>query len=73
MWIKLQCDLFDFDKDVYICNVYIPTSGSKILNSQNIDIFECLEQSILLGGALAWWLGRRIPEQEVGVRSQKYW
>ena len=47
MWIKLQSDLFNFDEDVYICNVYIPPSGSKVLNSQDVDIFECLEQSLL--------------------------
>ena len=47
MWIKLQSDLFNFDEDVYICNVYIPPSGSKVLNSQDVDIFECLEQGLL--------------------------
>ena len=50
MWYyvdKLQSDLFNFDEDVYICNVYIPPSGSKVLNSQDVDIFECLEQGLL--------------------------
>ena len=32
-----------------MCNVYIPVLGSKVLNSQDVDIqvFECLEQGVI--------------------------
>ena len=47
MWINLQSDLFSFYEDMYICNAYNPPSSSKVLNSQDIDIFECLEQDMI--------------------------
>ena len=48
MWIKISKDIFFFDEDVYIGVTYIPPSGSKVLNSQDIDIdiFEQLELDI---------------------------
>ena len=45
-WIKISKDIFFFDEDVYIGVTYIPPSGSKVLNSQDIDIFEQLELDI---------------------------
>ena len=47
LWLKIQNDVFLFAEDVYICNLYIPPYGSKVLNSQDIDMYELLEQSIL--------------------------
>ena len=49
MWVKLQSDLFQFDEDVYICNVYIPPSASKVLKSQDVDMFDILEQGVEQG------------------------
>lgn len=46
MWIKISNDVFFFDEDVYICATYIPPSGSKVLKSQDIDIFEQLELDV---------------------------
>lgn len=46
MWIKIYNELFSYDEDVYICVTYIPLLGSKVLNSQDIDIFQQLELDI---------------------------
>ena len=46
VWVKIQNDVFSFQEDVYICNVYIPPSNSKVLN-QIDDIYEVLEQGVL--------------------------
>ena len=46
MWIKISKDTFSFNQDVYICIKYIPPSGSKVLRSNDIDIFEQLELDI---------------------------
>ena len=35
LWAKIQSDLFRFEEDVYICNLYIPPSSSKVLNYQD--------------------------------------
>ena len=32
---------------MYICNLYIPPHGSNVLNTQEIDIYELLEQDVL--------------------------
>ena len=47
LWVKIQSDLFRFEEDVYICNLYIPPSSSKVLNNQETDIYEFLEQGVL--------------------------
>ena len=47
LWLKIQNDVFLFNEDVYICNLYIPPHGSKVLNTQEIDIYEVLEQDVL--------------------------
>ena len=49
---------------VYIMceTVQLPCSWSVLLITLYIDSAILL----IMGGALAWWLGRRIPEQEVG-------
>ena len=47
LWLKIQNDVFQFNEDVYICNLYIPPHGSKALNTQEIDIYEVLEQDVL--------------------------
>lgn len=46
MWIKISKDVFSFVQDVYICITYIPPSGSKVLKSQDVDLFEQLELGV---------------------------
>lgn len=47
MWLKILKEVFSFDQDVYICVAYIPPSGSKVLRSQDLDLFEQLELDII--------------------------
>ena len=47
MWLKILKEVFSFDHDVYICVAYIPPSGSNVLRSQDIDLFEQLELDII--------------------------
>lgn len=46
MWTKLSKDLFTFDENVFICNMYIPPSGSTVINNRVFDFFEQLETGI---------------------------
>ena len=46
IWVKLLQDLFIFEQDVYVCHSYIPPMGSKVLNNDEIDMFEITEQGI---------------------------
>ena len=46
MWVKLSQELFVFDEDVYICNMYILPTQSKVLKQDEIDFFELLEIGI---------------------------
>ena len=45
--IKIRSDLLVCNEDVYICNIYIPPHGSKVLNNQDVDMYELLEQYVL--------------------------
>ena len=47
IWLRILKDTFSFNQDVYICATYIPPSGSKVLRSEDIDIFEQLELDII--------------------------
>ena len=47
LWLKIKSDVFLFNEDVYVCNLYIPPHGSKVINTQDIDIYELLEQDVL--------------------------
>ena len=39
-------DLFNFGNDVYICIAYVPPIDSKIHNTNDINMFECIESGI---------------------------
>lgn len=45
--LKFLKDIFSFNQDVYICSTYIPSSGSKVLRSEDTDIFEQLELDVI--------------------------
>ena len=45
--IKIRSDLLVCNEDVYICNIYIPPHGSKVLNNQDVNMYELLEQCLL--------------------------
>ena len=47
IWVKILQDIFSFEEDVYICHSYIPPKGSKVLNDEEIDIFEIIEEGIV--------------------------
>ena len=47
MWIKIRQELFEHNQDVYLCNVYIPPSCSKLRKKDDFDFFETLEQGII--------------------------
>ena len=44
LWVKISEDLFPFDQDVFMCNIYVPPTDSKVFNSTNIDLYDMLEQ-----------------------------
>ena len=46
MWTKLSKDLFYFDENVFIGNMYIPPPGSTVINNRVFDFFEQLELGI---------------------------
>ena len=46
MWIKLSRDLFYFNEDVYLCNIYIPTHYSKVNITNEFDILNEIELGI---------------------------
>jgi len=46
MWIKLSKELFSFNEDVYVCNIYIPPINSKVIPNDQFDFFEELETGI---------------------------
>ena len=45
-WVKLEKDFFGFSKDLYICLVYFPPSGSIYTQRLDKDILDCIEQDI---------------------------
>ena len=47
LWVKISEDLFPFDQDVFMCNIYVPPTDSKVFNSTNIDLYDMLEQDII--------------------------
>ena len=46
IWLKLDHNYFQLDKDVYICGAYIWGEDSPAYNIGNIDLFETLEHDI---------------------------
>ena len=38
--------MFLFNKDIYICNAYIPPNNSKVLIDKDFDFFEEIEKGI---------------------------
>ena len=46
LWVRIQSELFSFQEDVFICNLYIPPANSMVLN-RDIDIYEVWEQGVL--------------------------
>lgn len=46
LWIKLSSDLFTFNEDVYICNVYIPPSDSRVFQSFDYNFWDEIEKGI---------------------------
>ena len=47
LWIKILRDVFEFNGDVYLCNIYIPPVSSKLRNAGDFDIYEQSEQGII--------------------------
>lgn len=45
-WVKLEKDFFGFSKDLYICLVYYPPSGSAYTQGLDKDILDCIEKDI---------------------------
>ena len=46
IWIKLSDELFQFSEDVYLCYVYIPPTGSKVLKDKDFDFYEEIEKDL---------------------------
>ena len=40
IWLKLCKSLFNFDSDVFLCNVYISPRESRLVNQQENDLFD---------------------------------
>lgn len=47
IWLKLCSELFPFEDDVYICNIYIPPNLSTVLKTSDIDMYDQLETGII--------------------------
>ena len=43
VWLKIDQNLFEFNENVFICNLYIPPKGSKVLRDRDIDFLEQVE------------------------------
>ena len=37
IWLKINGNIFKFNDDVYICNVYISPNNSKVINTDDFD------------------------------------
>ena len=48
IWLKLDKNYFHIDDDIYICFTYIAPESSPVHNMYNVDIFDQLEQDIVL-------------------------
>ena len=46
-WVKLEKDFFNFSKDLYICLVYYPPSGSVYTQGLDKDILDCIEKDLI--------------------------
>ena len=46
IWIKLCKTLFSFDTDVYICSSYIKPRDSRVILTQDVDMFEQIESDV---------------------------
>ncbi|MES9880358.1 MAG: reverse transcriptase family protein [Sedimenticola sp.] len=46
MWVKLSRDLFVRKHDVYMCHVYVPPSGSRVLDHAEVEYFDEIESGI---------------------------
>ena len=40
LWLKINETLLSSNNDLYICHVYIPPPGSRVLNDKDFDFFE---------------------------------
>ena len=45
MWVKISCELFPFDQDVFLCYLYVPPKS-------NLDLYEQLESHIIKYNAI---------------------
>ena len=43
IWLKINQTLFHFNEHVFICNLYIPPTCSKVLQDRDFDFFEDIE------------------------------
>ena len=46
MWIKLCKSPFHFNTDVFLCSAYVKPHDSKVLSSDDVDVFEQIELGI---------------------------
>lgn len=47
IWVKISAELFPFDQDAFICNIYVPPTSSKVFQASNIDLYDQLELDII--------------------------
>ncbi len=47
IWLKLDRCFFNLEKDIYLCNAYLPPSGSSIFRWYNVDVCEMLELDVI--------------------------
>ena len=48
IWLKLDKVFFNVDEDIYVCGTYIWGADSPVYNTLSVDLFDVLEQDILL-------------------------
>ena len=46
VWLKISCNIFHFNEDVFICFNYIPPVTSKVLRDRDFDFFEDIEKGL---------------------------
>ena len=46
MWFKICKSIFYFNEYVFLCCTYMQPRGSKVLNQNNIDLFDIIETGI---------------------------
>lgn len=47
LWIKLDKQFFSLDRDIFICNAYLPPEGSSLFSWYTIDVCDKLELDIM--------------------------